>query len=224
MFRAIKNTLVFRKKEKVTISPQQLLSMLKWVKVLGNVKYSIRLALLLGYLGLFRISSYAVTSDKVFDCKVDTTVSDCDVSSGSLVVSLKKTKTQHNGDPIVVVVPEIKSKILSAVYNFNKMLEVVNVRNRDSTPVIVIPGRIILTSILFNAILKVIADHVCNLKENVASHVLRRSGTTYLHKAGASPVQLAKAGTWKSEVYLSYVLSQANENSLVQNAANNMFS
>lgn len=223
MFKAVRNTLDFRKKDKVDLSPAHILEMCTWAQVLGDCQHGIRLAIILGFLGLLRVSSYTVDTSLQNSFKLITTLSDCDVKENNLIIRLKKTKTSHNSDPVVVVVPEVDNELLSAVHNYNEVKKVLGQVDESVTPIISFGPSEYLTPFKFNAALKFLAAKVCDFSSLVASHTLRRSGTTHMHKMGATPLQIAKAGTWKSETYMQYILSQNNTKSEVQVAVNKMF-
>ena len=167
----------------------------------GDDKYVIRLGLIFGFLGLLRVSSYTV--DPIINNRWDliTTISDCNVKEGSLHVALKKTKTCHNAGTTVVIIPEIDSEFLSAKTNFNNMKELYPLCDFNYTPVLPLKSGAIMSP------LKYLASKVCDYSNCIASHALRRSGTTHLYKARATPLELTKAGTWSSETYLAYILS-----------------
>ena len=223
MVRSIKNTLVYRKKEKYELSPKQILRMCIGAGEFGDDKYVIRLGLIFGFLGLLRVSSYTV--DPIVNNRWDliTTISDCKVKEGSLHVELKKTKTRHNAGTTVVIIPEIDSEFLSAKTNFNNMKELYPLCDFNFTPVLPLKSGAIMSPYIFNAILKYLASNVCDYSNCIASHALRRSGTTHLYKAGATPLELTKAGTWSSETYLAYILSKQDNISIVQAKASSMF-
>ena len=222
LLKSVQNTLPFRKKRRFLLTPSEFLKMLEELKNNKHYRHGLRLAMILGYLGLLRVSSYTVPAECTFDSTNHTTLSDCSPENGHLSVQLKSTKTCHNKDPVLVTVPASSNPLLSPTYNFDKMQShLVNI-NPLETPIIAFKQGKGLSSFLFNTILASLAKK-CKISKHITSHTLRRSGATFLSHAGASGTQLAQHGTWKSECYLNYMLNDSQIESCVQQATDAIF-
>ena len=58
--------------------------------------------------------------------------------------------------------------------------------------------------------LHMLSSHLNIQHLHISPHTLRRSGATCAADFGATPLQITKHGLWKSEVYMTYLLTSPN--------------
>jgi hypothetical protein len=197
---------------------------LKRASVFGAAQYVISLAILLGYLGLLRVSNYLIYSSAKFVPSKHLVQDDVTVVQGRLVLDLKWSKTRQNTERTHVVLPKVVNGLFSPVFHFKRLLKVNRSVASANKPLLLLPSGNPLRVHFFNKALKWLVFQVLGSDNGISSHTLRRSGTTYFAAAGASDTQLMRQGTWKSDCFRNYLLSGKLQPSPVQQAADVYFS
>jgi hypothetical protein len=221
MKRAIKATMPKRVNKRQLVTVPIFRRIIKGCSAYGKSRHGLRCAFTLAYMGLLRKSNIAPNSQGDFDPDKHTTLQDIAIKHEKLVVSLKWTKTRQKEDPTFVVLPQVTDSPLNPVKHFRKM-QGFRKQTAASQPLIIdCSGNPIFAAGL-NKSLASIANKDNKIPPGITMHAFRRSGCTLMFNNGASALALAKHGTWKSEVYLQYILENPDAPSPVQSAMDQM--
>ena len=175
--------------------------MVRLTRHFKDAQHTLSFALVLGYFGLLRVSNYLVYSEKLFDPSKHLMPSDIQIISGRVVVTLKWSKTRQNAEKTYVVLPTISNNVLSPVKLYNNLVQATALVMKQDRPLMLLPSGTPLTVNFFNRALKWLALQVLGCSTGVGSHMLRRSGTTFMARAGATDLQLMNHGTCTSDCF-----------------------
>jgi integrase len=167
-----------------------------------------KMAMLLGFLGMFRISNVANISFKQFDCKKHFTRGDIQLTQQCLKIILKWSKTLQNyTQGAEVTLPALQSSQLCPVQTFQILQH--NFPVPYNYPLLSYKSgtrahmftRSMLQKMLKQAALK------CNIQHQISFHILRRSAASLAFASGVPLEHIKAHGTWSSEAIWSYIHS-----------------
>ena len=213
ILRAVQVALRRHPHQKKPITPKILAKILPLISQLGEAQHAVKLAILLGFFGMLRVSNLAPASPAVFDCTRDITRQDVFVKPPGLVVSLKWTKTiQVMQESPLIPIPAVPHSIVDPVQAFKQLVThtptksvkqpLLTYQVNKTMHVLSAP---LLNSILAELITEVGLDH-----QDYSFHSLRRGGATTAYKAGVSISKVMKHGTWKNtSSFWKYITNKA---------------
>ena len=222
MLTSIKSTLPLHISTPRILSPASFLEMVQYADIFKSEKFVIKLALILGYFGMMRVSNYLPTSAASYHHTVNATISDLTCIANNVIMELRFSKT-HKNESIYIVLPNVSGCNLSAKYLFNHMCANNNFHVSPNAPLLLFTNGFPLCVPLYNKIIKFLAFNVTGSDLGVSSHTLRRSATTYFQMAGASTLDLQLQGNWHSNAFLTYLVQTQHSSSPVQKACNKIF-
>jgi integrase len=169
-----------------------------------------KLAVLLAFLGMLRISNIACVSIKGFDILRHITRSDVTITPRGLAVNIKWSKTmQSYRQAAIVYLPQITGSELCPVTVFQKLVTMYPLP--PFAPLLgypVGPHLHIVSKSKLQAILKQAAAQA-NIPFDISFHIFRRSAASIAFAAGVPFKQIQAHGTWTSESVWSYIHQSA---------------
>ena len=192
-------------------------------KTFGGNCHAYRLGFILGYLGLLRRANIAPESPGTFDATRHTCKKDVQIKEGKVVVTIKWTKTRQNKEKVYVILPVLQQAELNAAHAYTQMNLMAQVPCLETSPLLTfMDGHFITANFLSTALVKAVQAAGLSLT-GVTLHSLRRGGTSAAQQGGAEAPQISKHGTWESDTWKQYLLSNISSDSPVQKAMQNVF-
>lgn len=189
---------------------------------LGPLGVVLKFAFLFGFFSFVRQSNLAPISSASFDARRHTCRGDVFVHPPGLVVLLKWSKTlqTHQKMPLIPL-PAIPGHHLCPVRAYQDMLSVAPTRSSDD-PLLMLPSasgelRPLTTTQLRHAF-NTLMECLGHTPTAYSLHSFRRGGATAAYRAGADFLSVQRHGTWTSDAFWDYIVSNAVDNSPVANA------
>lgn len=219
--KGVKSSLPLAIKKKEVISPKMFKKLCLSLESEGSNGLALKCACILGYFGMLRVSNVAPSTTRKFNKTENTLKRDVRVFNSGVSIRLKWSKSRKNCTPIFVNLPKISDEVVDPVSNFvnyfkgNKFI----CKNK---PVLLFSDGVHMSRCYISRIFKL---HMKQLFpcSNFTFHDLRRSSATNVFKYGGSSLAIAKQGTWKSLVYLDYIICNSSKNCQLQTQFEKMF-
>lgn len=176
---------------------------------LGKLGRVIKCALLFGFFGFLRQSNLAPKSTAAFNPRYNTCRGDVFEHPQGLAVLVKWTKTlQAHDAPQMLLLPEVPEDILCPLQAYRDMLEAVPT-SHNNAPLFIMPDTSTepLTCTLLNKYFSALLDSLGYTSSAYSLHSLRRGGATASYQAGTDFVRIKRHGTWKSDAFWQYVVT-----------------
>jgi integrase len=167
-----------------------------------------KLALLLGFLGMLRISNVANISFRQFNLNKHLSRGDITINSNGLQILLKWTKTLQNyTQGATISLPAIPNSNLCPLQTFQLLQQRYPVKNTQPLLSYNVGHnvRLITRSTIQNMLKEAIVR--CNIQQNITFHCLRRSAASLAFASGVPIEQIKAHGTWASEAVWTYIHS-----------------
>ena len=225
LMKAIKLQLPKACKARTYLDPEAFkqLCMVTNTKTFGVNCHAYRLGFLLGYLGLLRRANIAPESQATYDPTRHTSKKDVQIKDGKVIVTIKWTKTRQNNEKVFVILPVLKQTELNAAHALTQMNLLAQVPCLETQPLLTfVDGHVITANFLSTALVKAVQAAGLSMT-GVTLHSLRRGGTSAAQQGGAEAPQLSKHGTWESDTWKQYLLSNPSSESPVQQAMQSVF-
>ena len=220
--RAVKFSFRNFSRVKPLISPASFILMFKACDRLGDLKFTLRFALLLGFLGFLRISNVAPPTRKAFNHTRHTTIKDVFIKKRKVVVKLKWSKSLQVGPHKFVVLPQLTGHALDPVKALQHLFAHAHTL-KSSAPLLQHANGTPITAAFIQKCLKTLGKSVSKKLSKVSFHDFRRSACTLANNLGASEHQLKTHGTWTSNCMYTYILPSANRPSPLQKVFKKVF-
>ena len=173
----------------------------------GTFDYPIHVAaaVLIMFHGFFRQSNVAAMSRTTFDPTRQFTRSDFNLDAGTLIVSVKWSKTlQASGTPSAVPLASTLDPLLCPVRAYSKLLEVDPTRVPHQPFLQFKDGNPMTVRYLSNSWQDLLRRAGLNTK-TYSLHSLRKGGALHAHSHGANLPDIMAQGTWASDSVHGYL-------------------
>ena len=189
---------------------------------LGPTGIVLRFAFLFGFFSFVRQSNWAPTSASSFDPHRHTCRGDIFVHPPGLVVLLKWSKTLQTHEKMPMIpLPAIPGHHLCPVQAYHDMLAVAPTASPND-PLLMLPttngGLRVMTTPQLRKAFNTLMECLGYSPAAYSLHSFRRGGATAAHRAGADFLSVQRHGTWTSDAFWDYIVSDAVENSPVAHA------
>jgi integrase len=175
-----------------------------------------RLAVLIGYMGMLRISNVTQVSLKQFDNTRHLARGDLKTSSNGIEIVLKWTKTlQSYGQGAIVVLPAIPCSPMCPLTAFHALNLKYPVHHSDPLFSHIHNNKLSMVTRSKIQNLLQLAAKKANL-QNITFHALRRSAASAAFKSGVPLEQIQAQGCWSSQAIWSYIDPSAKAHILPQ--------
>jgi integrase len=180
-----------------------------------------RLAIILGFMGMLRISNVVQISLQQFDNNKHLTRGDLKITAKGIQILLKWAKTmQTYRQGAVVVLPYIHGSLMCPVNALNALNKQFPIHHNKPLFAYMVQGKVKYVSRSKIQNLLNLAAKKCNLQQSITFHALRRSAASLAFQAGIPLEQIKAQGCWSSEAIWSYIASSAKAVLLPQFFAN----
>jgi integrase len=203
-FKSLENNAPNQYKYKPVFTFQQIYDLIHVMSTPLFLHY--KLAIMLGFMGMLRISHVVLVSIKQFDHNRHLARGDLQLNNNNINIHLKWSKTmQSYRQGAMVVLPAIQHSKMCPIATFSALSTTFPVKPHQplfsyySGNKLKIFSRAKLQNMLN------IASKKLKFKNNVTSHALRRSAASLAFKADIPLEQIQAHGCWSSEAIWSYI-------------------
>jgi integrase len=169
-----------------------------------------KMAVIIGFMGMLRISNVAQISLKQFDPNKHLTRGDLQIHNNTIQIHLKWSKTmQSYRQGAMVVLPTIKNSNICPVATLFQLNKKFPVQLNQPLFSYYSQGNLQLFSRAKLQNMLNIASKKLNLQHNVNFHALRRSAASLAFQAGVPLEQIQAHGCWSSDAIWSYIDASA---------------
>ena len=208
LLRAVDLTLRTPPRRRLPVTPQLLTSLVLLTKTLGALGPPMKVALLLGYFGMFRVSNLAPKSAVLFDPSRHTCRGDLLLKPPGLLVLLKWSKTLQTANitPLIPV-PHLPAHPLDPVQAVSDMF--------TASPTLY-PDQPLLTYNVAGRPITVTIDMLAHLLKELLTvmgvapglytfHSLRRGAASTAFHQGVDQLDIKRHGVWASDAFWTYI-------------------
>lgn len=209
-------------REKGILSASEFYLFCKTLDKYGKNGHTLRLAYQLGFFGLLRMSNVAPASLASFDPKRNTRLRDLTVTSTGVSVKLKWSKTRQSEESTYVKLPAIGVDYLNPILSYDNMIKFASVVDPNGPLLRFTDGKVVTAGFLNKCFKSTLLEAgICT--SGLTFHALHRSAASLTFQQGATSMNIAKQGTWKSLIYLDYILMTPDTACPLQEAFDKMF-
>ena len=130
-------------------------------------------------------------------------------------VELKWTKSRQKDKQVFVTLPKLGDHIVDPVYNFKQFFKFSPNKSQLKPLLAFVDGGVMSANFICKTFKKELS--ILDSGNRCTFHSLRKSAATHTFGAGAKALAIAKQGTWKSEVYVDYIVSQKEQKCPLEN-------
>lgn len=222
ILRALDITMEHRPNRRLPMTEAILSRLCEACDCLGSLGLTLKFAFLFGFFGFVRQSNMAPASARAFDRKRHTCRGDILVNPPGLVVILKWSKTlQTHHQTHLIPLPAVPGHPLCPVTAFQAMVADIPttspndplLQTRTSSG-----GLEPLTTHSLGQSFQALMDCLGLPAAAYSLHSLRRGGATSAFRAGVDFIHVKRHGTWSSDAFWDYIVSENVEHSPVARA------
>ena len=225
LFRAVEIALRRQPSQKFPITPPLLMRLVQVSGSLGVLAPPFRVALLLAFYGMLRVSNLAPSSPAALDVSRDICRGDVVFRPPGLVITLKWSKTlQDLSTTPLVPIPTVPGHLLDPVQAYKDLLKVAPT-SQPRQPLLMYfhnQSKHVLTAPLLNSLLRKLLIMLHIPPENYSFHSLRRGGATTAYHAGVKITDVKRHGVWASDSFFKYITDPVVALSPVSSALGNV--
>jgi len=213
MLRAVSLTLRHFPKRKLPITIDMLKKICVTCQVLGPIGKVLKCAFIIAFFGMLRQSNLAPHTPFDFDYSRHTCRGDIIVQPPHLFLLIKWSKTLQTpqGLPLIPL-PHLPGHVLDPLSAFQDMISVAPHRTPND-PLLLLPQqgphatpRILTVPILRGCFTDIISSLGYDATRH-SLHGLRRGGASAAHSAGVPATDIKRHGTWKSDAFWDYIVT-----------------
>ncbi|MCP4262544.1 MAG: hypothetical protein GY774_34335 [Planctomycetes bacterium] len=204
MMRAVRLTMRHIPFQRPPITVKMLIELCAICDTYKYVGIVIKMALLLGFLGLLRSSNICPATQYSFDPTRDLQRKDISCTKRGLTVKLKWSKSlQVAGQPQIIPLAPAANKTIDPAETFTIMVD----RFPASTqaPLLSFDRRKYLTQSQLKKVFKGLLHKAGLSHLGMTLHSLRRRGSSMCFTHGAAELDIQRQGTWISSAYKNYI-------------------
>ncbi|XP_077202030.1 uncharacterized protein LOC143841529 [Paroedura picta] len=186
------------------ITKSLLQGLINVLKRMCSSKYEVsltRAAFSLAFFGAFRCGEILSPSRSTYSKGVLTRNDVC-IQDNSILVRLKRSKTDQLGRGCSVLIPESSNYRICPVHWLSKFLRI---RPQSEGPLLIHRDGTYFSRFQFSAILRACLRKMGLVAKNYGTHSFRIGAATQAFQDGASAEQIMSLGRWRSAAYKSYV-------------------
>jgi integrase len=161
----------------------------------------------IAFFSFARLANLVPRTRRLFDAARQLTRSDIILTSDTLLLNFKWTKTLQDGSRIISIpLAKMSHSPLCPVSAYQKLLSQVTIPSHMSAFCYLSNGRITtLTAHQVVTVLRALTREIGLNNKKYSGHSFRRSGATWAFKAGVRSEAIKTQGDWRSLAYLNYI-------------------